>query len=551
MVSVDKGLEKLILQFALANALQYGGKANAGAVIGKIIAAKPELKENMAGIGKLVSDIVKDVNEWGLEKQGKELKKIGEPAAVEKKERKGLPELEGAKMGKVVTRIPPEPSKYTHIGHAISFLINYLYAKKYKGKCILRFEDTNPEKSNQEYVDAFKEDILGFLEIKPDKIVFSSNDLEKMYSFAEKLIENENAYVCTCAREKIKDMRHKGEECECRVRTYSMELWKKMLKGGFGEEGAVLRLKLDMKADNQTLRDPVIFRVCLTPHFKLGKKFKVWPLYDFQNVVEDELCGITHILRSAEFGEMRIELQNKLKELLGFNKQFVMQYGRFGVEGAITQGREIRKLIEEGKVSGWDDPRLVTIKALKKRGYVKETFFYLAQRVGLRPGSATFDWNIINSENRKHIDKNSNRYFFVAEPIQITLSKIPTRTVSAPLYPGKRKMRKIPVSKKVFVDKIDFIANRGKEVRLMHFANFVLDKEAKYTGKPVKDIPKIHWVPEKAVKAKLVMDTGAVLNGLAEPAVGKIKAGETLQFERIGFCRVDSTKPLVFYFAHK
>ena len=544
-------MQDIIKKHALLNAVEYGGKANAQAVMGKVIAEKPELKNDMATVGRETAKIVKEINSWPLEKQKKELEKFGKIKKEEKVEREGLPPLPNAEMGKVVTRLPPEPSKYNHIGHALSFLINYMYAKMYKGKCILRFEDTNPEKVRKEYVDAMKEDVLDYLDIKPDKVVLTSNDMKKMYGYAEKIIKEGKAYVCTCSREKMQAMRHKGEECECRNRSIeeNMKLWKNMLGKKFKEEEAVLRLNIDMQALNQVMRDPVIFRITYAPHFIQKNKYCVWPLYDFQNSVEEELCGITHILRSAEFGEMRIELQNYIKDLLGFRKQTVVQYGRFEVDGAITQGREIRKLIEEGKIKGWDDPRLVTLKALRKRGIVKETYYNLAKKLGLNPTSAKIQWHMIAAENRKLIDPVSPRYFLVGEPIEIKLDKLPMRIVKAPLFPGKRKFRKIPVTKKVFVDKIDLTQYRGKEVRLMHFCNVILDKKAKVTGKALKDVPKIHWVSSKNFNMKIIMPDAKEVEGLAEPEVSKVKPNQTVQFERIGFARCD--KKGLFYFAHK
>jgi len=544
-------MKDLIKKHALLNAVEYNGKANAQSVLGKVLAENPELKKDMAAIGKETAKIVKEINSWPLEKQKKELEKFGKIEKPKKEEREGLPPLPNAEMGKVVTRLPPEPSKYNHIGHALSFLINYLYAKMYKGRCILRFEDTNPEKVRKEYVDAMKEDVLDYLEIKPDKTVFTSNDMPKMYEYAEKIIADGKAYICTCTRDKMQYLRHKGVECECRNRSIeeNTKLWKDMLGKKFKEGEAVLRLKIDMQALNQVMRDPVIFRITYAEHFLQKKKYCVWPLYDFQNAVEEELCGITHVLRSAEFGEMRIELQNYIKDLLGFRKQTVIQYGRFEVEGAITQGREIRKLIEEGRIKGWDDPRLVTLKALKKRGIAKETYYKIAEKLGLNPTNAKIQWHMIAAENRKIIDPISPRFFFVGEPIEILLDKVPKRTVKAPLLPGKKIYRKIPITKKIFVDKIDFVQYKRKEVRLMHFCNIILDKKAKLTSIKLKDVPKIHWVSSKNVKIRLVMPDAKEIDGLAEPDISKVKPNQTVQFERLGFARCDKTG--LFYFAHK
>jgi glutamyl-tRNA synthetase len=544
-------MKDLIKKHVLLNAVEYNGKANAQSVLGKVLSEKPELKKDMATLGKEVGKIVKEVNSWPLEKQKKELEKFGKIEKPKKEEREGLPPLQNAEMGKVVTRIPPEPSKYNHIGHALSFLINYLYAKMYKGKCILRFEDTNPEKVKKEYVDAMKEDVLDYLDIKPDKTVFSSNDIPKMYEYAEKLIKEGKAYVCTCSVEETRELRHKGIECKHRGNSVeeNLKLWKDMLDKKFKDEEAALRLKIDMQALNQALRDPAIFRIAYVNHFLQKRKYHVWPLYDFQNVIEDEICGITHIFRSSEF---RLELQNYMKDILGFRKQTVTQYGRFEVEGAITQGREIRKLIEEGKIKGWDDPRLVTLKALKKRGIAKETYYKLAEKLGLNPTNAKIQWHMIAAENRKIIDSTSNRYFFVGEPIEITLSKVPKKIVKAPLLPNKKGYRKIPVTKKIFVDKLDFVQYKGKEVRLMHFCNMIMDKKAKVTSIKLKDVPKIHWVSSKNVKIKMIMPDAKGIEGLAEPDTIKVKPDQIVQFERLGFVRIDQIKPqIVCYYAHK
>jgi glutamyl-tRNA synthetase len=541
-------MKDLIKKHALLNAIEYNGKANVQAVMGKVLAENPELKKDMAAIGKETAKIVKEINSWPLEKQKGELKKFGKIEKPKKEEREGLPPLPNAEMGKVVTRLPPEPSKYNHIGHALSFLINYMYAKMYKGKCILRFEDTNPEKVKKEYVDAMKEDVLDYLDIKPDKIVFSSNDIPKMYEYAEKIIREGKAYVCTCSVEKTRKLRHEGIECEHRGISVeeNLKMWEGMLGKKYKDGEAALRLKIDMQALNQALRDPAIFRIAYVKHFLQGRKYHVWPLYDFQNVIEDEICGITHIFRSSEF---RLELQNYIKDLLGFRKQTVVQYGRFEVEGAITQGREIRKLIEEGRIKGWDDPRLVTLKALKKRGIVKETYYKIAEKLGLNPTNAKIQWHMIAAENRKIIDPISPRFFFVGEPIEIVLDKAPKKTVKAPSFPNKKIYRKIPITKKIFVDKIDFVQHKGKEVRLMHFCNIILDKKAKVTSIKLKDVPKIHWVSSKNAKINLVMPDANEVEGLAEPDINKVGPNQTVQLERIGFARCDQKG--LFYFAHK
>ncbi len=560
-------LRQTILKYALQNAVFFEGKATAGAVIGKVLAEHPELKQKVKELSQETQRVVKEVNALSADEQRYQLKNIA-PELMEKKsaEKKGLPELKNAVMGKVVTRLPPEPSKHIHIGHALSFLINYLYAQKYKGKCVLRFEDTNPELSKQEYVDSIVED-LKFLGIKPNKTVFASDDMSTFYSLAEQMIEKGQAYACFCSREKMQDLRHKGLACECREKAPEENLkeWSDMLKGKYGAGKCVLRLKGDMGSTNQVMRDPVIFRICTEPHYLHKKRYSVWPMYDFENAVEDELCGVTHILRSIEFGQMRVELQNFIKELLGFRKQEVVQYGRFNVAGAVTQGREIRKAIDEKRFRGWDDPRLVTIKALVRRGIKKETFYELALEVGLSSTPTNIDWSVISAISRKILDPNTNRYFFIDDPKEIAVTGAPSKTEELKLHPDhpEKGMRKFKVGEKFFISQKDLAEIKNNElIRLMDCLNFrkkgksfVFDSEDYETyredGKKI-----IHWLPadkSQVVDVEVMMPDATVRTGLGEASLKKLKVGEIVQFTRFGFCRLDKkdASRLSFWFTHE
>jgi len=547
-------IKNTILKYALQNAVKFSGKANPGAVIGKIFAENPELKAQAKEIGKKVAEIVKKVNSITLKEQKEELEATAPELLEEKKEKKkkGLPPLKNAKKGEVVTRIPPEPSKYLHIGHALSFIINYLYAKKYDGRCIVRYEDTNPEKAEKEYYDSIAEDIK-WLKIKPNKNVIVSNDMPKFYKYAEELIRKGDAYVCFCSRETMSDYRAKGMICSCREKhpAQNMEEWQNMLKGKYKEGECVLRLKGIMDDPNMAMRDPVLFRIIYAKHPVQGKKYSVWPMYDFENVVEDELCGITHIMRSNEFGAMRIELQNYLKLLLKFRRQEVVQYGRFNIVGAITQGREIRKLIEEKKVIGWDDPRLVTIKALRRRGIQPEALYELAQEAGMSTSQTNIDWTVLAAINRKIIDPVANRYFFVKDPVRIKIKNAPKITARLALHPDKKSgVRVLHTDSKFYIsDKL----KKGVNYRLMHLFNF---KNNTFISEEYDENLRakiIHWVPVKeAVKVDVLMPDGVWAKGVGEKSLLKVKEGEVVQFERFGFVRLDQklkTK-LKFWYTH-
>src|SRR3989344_2831123 len=566
-MATNSDLEQEILKLALQNALKFDGKANPNSLVGRLLSQYAEYRTKKDDLMKIVNKVVDEVNNMPINEQEKMLKEIA-PELMEQKEqkeknkinteskneikesKKELPKLKNAQMGKIVTRIPPEPSKYNHIGHAMSFLLNYMYAKKYEGKCIIRFEETNPDKSSQEYVDAMMEDVCNYLDIKADKIVFASDDMPRFYASAEDLIQRQEVYVCFCEQEKMRDNRHNGIECTHRVHTKEDVLnhWNKMKDGTYKQGECALRLKIDMQSPNHVMRDPVIFRIAHGIHFRQKQKYKVWPTYDFENPLEDEWCGTTHVLRSNEFGQMRVELHRYILGLFGYKEPEVQQYGRITVKGATTQGRERREGIENGTYTGWDDVRLVTLKALKRRGILKETFYDLALEVGLSPTQTPIDWTLISSLNRKYLDEKCNRYFFIANPEEIVVENAPNLEIELNLHPHHRKGgRKFMTTDRFIVSKSDFDEfKNGEIIRLMDCLNFVKDgnkilfhsrthKEWKeYKGKKI-----IHYLPHNDlnVKTKVLMPDATYVKGYAEPLINKLKDGDIIQFERFGFVK--------------
>lgn len=546
-----KSFEKEIKAYALKNAIEFG-KAEPGKVLTKLFQhglEKKDIKKTMPEIAKLVSEI-NSLSEQEKERQFLILKDIVKEH--EEKERE-LPELKNIKNG-VVTRIPPEPSKYAHLGHAITFLINYLYAKKYNGKCLLRFEDANPEKVSQEYVDAMLEDIKNYLSIEYNSVRYVSDDMTLLYEYAKKLISMNKAYICFCEREKMQELRHQGKECECRSKNIKENLseWKNFLNGEYKEGEAVLRIKGNMKSENHVMRDNVMFRIIDKPHYRHKDKFKAWPTYDFYSGIEEHLMGITHILRSNEF-DLRVELQEHIKKLLGLKSQEIVQYGRFNVIGAETKGREIRELIASGDYEGWDDPRLVTLRALKRRGIRKEVIYELVNHVGFAKKQVNIDFDMIASISRKLLDEKTSRYYFVASPKALEIAKMPEiKEVEVKLHPNKNETRKIKIEKTIYISGEDYGLFKGKEVRLMNLCNIMLGVKPICTGIENKKIQKIQWVSE-FVKARIKMPNNEWISGLAEKAVENLKIDDLIQFERFGFCRLDANKNGIyeFWFAHK
>jgi len=548
--------KKIILKYALLNAIQHDGKADIQAVLGKILGEKPELKNKIKEIIPEIKKTVTEINSLDKERQENEMKKLR--VTIEKKveEKKELPDLPNVKMGKVVTAFPPEPSKYPHLGHAKAALVNYLYAKKYKGKFIIRFEDTNPELAKKEYYDAII-DGLKWLGIKWNKLDYTSDYVEEFYKVTEKLIKKNKAYVCLCEQDEIKKNRRFMIECKCRNNSVqeNLKLWKKMLTT-FKEGESSVRIKISMDHKNAAMRDPSIMRIIDKPHPRTGNKYRVWPMYDFATALMDGWEGVTHRVRSKEF-EMRRELQQFIQKAVGLKITYITEMARFNLEGVPSSGRQIREMIQNKKLIGWDDPRLTTLIALKRRGFDPEGIKEFLISTGVTKTESMLTLDMLESFNRSIIDPKCNRYFAVFNPIEIKIVNAPdTKKVSVHLHPDfpKRGFREIPVNlNKILISKDDFDKFERKEVRLIGLFNVKLDKQAKFTSKEVEiEMPKIQWVSDKNVKVRVLMPDGRRREGLAEPEVGKLKVDSRIQFQRFGFCRLDEKKPSVFfYFTHK
>lgn len=548
-------MKDLILKHALLNAVEHNGKAEVKSVLGKIIAEDPSVKNKIKETMDEIKKMVEKVNSLSKEEQKKELDKMKVKVEKKKDEKHELPELPDAKIGKVVTAFPPEPSKFPHLGHAKAALINFLYAKKYKGKFILRFEDSNPDLAKKEYYGAIV-DGLKWLGMKWDETDYLSDHIANYHKIVEKLIDGGEAYVCLCKQEEIKVKRANGEECEHRnnSKEKNLELWKKMKKS-FKEGEASVRLKIDMKHQNALMRDPSIVRIIEKEHPR-AKGYRIWPVYDFGTAMMDVWEGVTHRVRSKEF-EMRKELQQHIQKILGFDSPFITEVGRFNMKGVPSSGRIIREMINNGELMGWDDPRLTTLMALKRRGFTPEGIKNFLISTGVTKAEAILDWDPLEAENRKIVDSLADRYFAVLEPVEINVHNSPlVKKIKAKHHPDfpERGFREIPVDvEKIYIDVNDLEKFKGMEIRLMDLFNIKLGEKIEYTDDEVKpEIPKINWVSEPNCGLKIVMPDGSVRMAVGEPSMGKLKEDSLIQLIRIGFCRVDkSGKETVLYFTHK
>lgn len=573
-MSIDKqDITRTARKFSLQNAVSFDGSAQMKAVMGKVIAYYRKEGVDPKEIIPVVKEIVAEVNRMSFEDQRAELEDIA-PELLEKKKQErdySLPDLPHAEPGSVVTRFPPEPNGYLHIGHAKAAIVDFEYAKKYDGTFILRFDDTNPLKDKIEFYDAQKKD-LEWLGINWDKSYNTSDNLLKHYKLAEQLIAQGDAYVCTCSAERIKLGRKKRSTCDCQHRSVEEQqsLWEEMHEKSLA---AVLRLNADMKSDNTAMRDPTLFRIIDAVHPLQDDKFHVWPTYDFAGAVEDSLSGVTHPFRTKEY-ELRDEVYFYLLDKLGLRKPELMEFARLSIEGMPVSKRKISPLVEAGKVTGFDDVRLPTLRGLRKRGIVPKALKQFVFQQGISKVESTVPFSLVESENRKVIDPIAKRFFFVPDPVKLKVSDAPDKAIHIPLHPKNTELgtRTIQPKQPLFISQSDVNQfNSSTVFRLKDLYNVSVDHIEEdeifgsYAGdKLIPDSLKIQWVPKHYVPLSVFIpdvlmkngqfnpDSMKKIQGFAEPAVASLQSDEIIQFERFGFVRIEKkNEEIIAFFTHR
>ncbi|MCK5642101.1 MAG: glutamate--tRNA ligase, partial [Gammaproteobacteria bacterium] len=541
--------KETIKAYALENAIKYKGKANQGAVLAGLFAEgleKSEIKDIMPDIQK----VLQEVNKLSPEKQREQFSKLD--SKTSKREiREGLKGLPNAEKGKVIMRMAPFPSGPLHIGNARTMVLNDEYVKMYKGKLLIVMDDTIGSEAKQIEPESYKliEDGIKWLDINYEKnIIYKSGRTAKYYDYAEEMLKKGYLYVCNCSQETMHELKVKGVECLCRQLhpDEQMRRWRKMFRAKMGS--MTVRLKTNMQDSDPAFRDRVMFKISDRSHPKTKKKFRVYPSMEFSWAIDDYIFGVTHVLRGTDH-YMSTRIQNFIREIFNWKNPESIYNGQFSVEGVKISKSKGAMEVKSGIYIGWNDPRTWSLQSLERRGFEPEAIKKFILTFSVTDHEAHVPVDKLYSENRKLIDEKAERYFFVTNPVEIVLDKVPTKIAKAPLFPGKRKYRSIPVGKKIKIEKIDFVANRGREARLMYLVNVKLEKKSKVTSKKNKDIPKMHWVSNKAVKIKVTMDNGKVIEGYAEPDIKKVKVGQMVQFERLFFARCD--KKLEFYYTHR
>ena len=566
---MNPSLDYLIRKHSLINAFRHEGKADVNAVVSKIIGDEPGLRSQLKVIIPQIIRMVQVVNNMSAIEILQDIQK-DHPEVLEKPlantEERMLHPLENAEEGKVVTRFPPEPNGYPHIGHAKAAIIDYTYAKMYGGSMILRFDDTNPSKEKLEYYDAIR-DGLTWLGIKPDLEKNTSDDMDILYFYAEKLVSEGYAYVCSCRSEIVKRNRYEEMECSCRSQSVSEHLsrWKNMFTT-FKPNEAVLRLRGNMKSLNTVMRDPALFRIMDEKHPLKGDKYRVWPLYDFVAPIEDSKDGVTHALRTKEY-ELRDELYYYILKILNLRAPKLIEFARLEIKGSTVSKRRLQPLVQGGLVEGWDDPRLPTLLALRRRGFLPESIRAFVISLGVSKAESEPDFSILESINRKILDASTKRLFFVPDPVILEVRDAPKTKVSLRYHPNKDLgQREINTSNIFYIPKADSERlKENDELRLIGLYNVRIESSnssgiiSKYIDDEIKDeVLKVQWVTNDNVEFSVLVagqlmmgdefnkDSLKIVKGLGEIACKGLSPDDIIQFVRFGFCRIDKSGLAIF-----
>jgi len=533
------------MKYVVANAAKYG-KANEKAVLGKVMAENPELRSRAKEVLEMVR---KCIAEFESLSEG-EKEELIQKFSVEKVEKKreqvvALPPLEKAEKGKVVMRFAPNPNGPPTLGSARGIIVNGEYVKMYGGKFIIRFDDTDPRTKRPmiEAYDWYLEDIewLGY---KPDEVLYASKRIPVYYEYAKKLIEMGKAYTCFCSQKEFKVNRDNGVECPHREISpeEALEVWERMLDGEYEEGEVVLRIKTDMKHKDPAIRDWVAFRIIKESHPLTGDSFVVYPTLDFESAIEDHLCGITHIIRGKDLIDSE-RRQRYIYQYFNWEYPVTKHWGRVKIfEFGKLSTSSLRRDVESGKYGGWDDPRLPTIRAFRRRGFESEAIRNFFISLGVGENDVSISLKNLYAENRKIIDPKANRYFFVWDPVRIEIEGLSEEVeVELPLNPNKGTIRRLRGKNVVYVTRDDFERLKGKVVRLKDFCNILLDKKAEFRGFELDDVKKgkniIHWLPDGETLQCTVLGE-KTWEGMVEKNVVQDE-GKVVQFERFAFCRIE------------
>ena len=560
MGELDSAVIALLRKYALQNALEYDGQGQVGSVMGRVMGENPDLRSQAKQLTPAIASQVAEANALAAEKGLEHIRSILEsesPDALEKKvkeRREGLPPLPNAEQGNVILRFAPNPNGPLSFGHARGVVINAEFARMYDGEVILRFDDTDAvvKPPDPDAYALIEEDFTWLAGQSPSRIIRASDRMDVYLEYAVKTLAENHAYVCQCTGDEFKEFRISKTECPCRNRPTddNMALWSQMNGGSIPPGGAVIRIKTDMSLPNPALRDWPALRIQHVNHPMVADRYKVWPLLDFQSAVEDYLQGVTHIVRGKDLMDSTRK-QTLLYEKFGWEYPETLYWGRvkiFEFGGFSTS--QMKLDIAAGQYSGWDDPRLPTLRAMRRRGYDAGAMRKFWIDLGLTQKDISVPMSTLNSLNAKAVDAEAPRLSFVRDPrsIKLDISGIELTKVTLPIHPEHpdKGVREWPLGDSPLNVKIaseDFSSREPR--RLKDFADIGIDHKKTVRGwtgevgrtERVGNTPIIHWLPSNmAQPAVLLLEEEGELvaaEGLLE--VNDYPDGTVVQLERMGF----------------
>jgi len=546
-------VERAARRHALLNAVKYDSDADVGAVMGPLMGENPDFRPHADEIPGVVGGVVAEVNGLSAAEKRSELEELA-PAeladieAEDEGEEHPLPDLPNVDDG-VVMRAAPNPNGPWHLGHARMPAVIGTYKDRYDGRFICRFDDTDPETKRPD-LDAYDAilDAIDYLGFDPDEVIRASDRLETYYDHARELIELGGAYTCSCPQGEFSDLKNAGEPCPHREKdaATTREEFEAMVDGDYSAGEMVLRVRTDITHKNPALRDWVAFRMIDRPHPRPeAEAYRCWPMLDFQSGVDDHLTGVTHIIRGIDLQDSA-KRQRFVYDYFGWEYPEVIHWGHVQVDeyDVKLSTSTIKELIEAGELDGWDDPRAPTLASLQRRGIRGEAIVDAMIELGTSTSNVELSMSAVYATNRDLIDDDANRYFFVRDGVETPLDGGPDAG-HPPLHPDheERGRRDVPAGDAVLVEPADVPAD-GERVWLKGLGCVRhVDGRFEYVGDDIaavreEGVPVVHWAPADGLPVRMRTMDGDV-TGVAEPAFADAAVDDVVQFERMGFVRVD------------
>ncbi len=554
-------MERRLRRLALENAIQHGGEARPGPLVSRLLATEPALRPYAGELRTLASEVAGTISGMSLSDQARVLAELGgaEPtlAPPEPKDEE-LPPLPEATAGSVVLRMAPFPSGALHIGNARMIFINAAYRERYNGRLLLVLDDTvgsEEKRVELEFFELIQQDLVR-CGVRPDATYYKSDRLPHHYEWAAKVIDRGAAYVCVCPPDLLRENRRQGVACPERAQAVEVTRseWARMLSGAYAPGGAVLRLKTDLQDPDPAFRDRVLLRISDFDHPRVGRRYRVWPMLEFSWAVDDIELGMTHVIRGKDL-VIEDRMEEYIWRILGITGPRFLHWGILRVREAKVAKSKAYAEVRSGEYDGWADPRTWSLQSLDRRGITVEAIRRFTLSFGLSLADIEVPAETLYAENRALIDAVTPRRLFVPDPRLVHVEGYPSglATVELANHPDRPEMgvRTVAAGPDFWLPASELVRHAGTELRLKDLVNVHLPSDlapdsdgairATFTSKENKRLPRIQWVAATEPTAVDILELdGTHRSGLGEGALREAGAGDRLQFERVGFVRVES-----------